>query len=259
MGMFADNNAKFLFKELARKFGKKAKQEAKRSYQFNRRPLTSQDMQQIKRSLDSKGAGSLPPRTDVRTSQDIQQKDWRDILKQLTREQMLRNTRVLRERLYEYLLPDNVRDMDKRNEFYRSMNWRINETWQEYNFINDMIIGHSNNNERAKDFLKDFMSEELDNPKENDLDKRISEALSRYITLVTGIPRPKSTEEQRRLKEQEQQRIAQSRQRPSSRKKGQRKNKNNNNPKGGGGGKRMKQRDIDSSARAYNNFKNRKK
>ena len=184
---------------------------------------------------------------------------WFEIIKQLTREQMLRNLRVLREMLGEFLLPNDVRDMDKRNKFYRSMNWRIGMfSWKEYNFISDMIVNNSNGNKRAEDFLINFVSEEIDNPNENGLDKRISEALSRYITLVTGIPRPKSAQEQRRLKAQEQQRIAQSRQRPPARKKGQRRKKNNN-PKGGGGGRKGKQRDIDRSSRAYDKYKNRKR
>ena len=184
---------------------------------------------------------------------------WFDILKQLTREQMLRNVRVLREMLGEFLLPDNVRDMNKRNKLYHSMNWKIGMySWQEYNFISDMIDNNSNGNKRAEDFLEDFISKELKNPNEWLLDKRISEALSHYITLVTGIPIPKSAQEQRRLKIQEQQRIAQSRQRPPARKKGQRRKKNNN-PKGGGGGRKGKQTDIDRSSRAYNKYKNRKK
>jgi len=184
---------------------------------------------------------------------------WFDILKQLTREQMLRNVRVLREMLGEFLLPENVRDMDKRKKLYNSMGWKIGMfSWEEYNFISDMIDNNSNGNKRAKDFLEDFVSKELDKPNENGLDKRISEALSRYITLVTGIQRPKSAQEQRRLKEQEQQRIAQSRQRPPARKKGQRRKKNNN-PKGGGGGRKGKQSDIDRSSNAYNKYKNRKR
>ena len=185
---------------------------------------------------------------------------WFDILKQLTREQMLRDVSVLREMLGEYLLPDNVRDMDKKNKLYRSMNWKIGMySWEEYNFIKDMITNNSNGNKRAEDFLKNFLEEELERPNEEDLDKRISEALSRYITLVTGIQRPKSDREQRRLKEQEQQRIAQSRQRSPPRRKGQ-KRKKNNNPKGGGGrGRRAKQSDIDRSANAYNRLKHRKR
>ena len=152
---------------------------------------------------------------------------WFDTLKQLTREQMLRNVRVLREMLGEFLLPDNSRDMDKKNELYRRMNWKTSQYyWEEYNFIKDMITNNSNGNKRAEDFLKNFLEEELERPNEEDLDKRISEALSHYITLVTGIPRPKSAQEQRRLKTQEQQRIAQSRQRPPARKKGQRRKKN---------------------------------
>lgn len=75
MGMFADNNAKFLFKELARQFGKRAKQEAKRTYQFNRRPLTSQDMQQIKNGLSSQNASSLPPRTHLRKWEQVLKKE----------------------------------------------------------------------------------------------------------------------------------------------------------------------------------------
>ncbi len=75
MGMFVDNNAKFLFKELARKFGKRAKQEAKRSYQFNKRPLTSEDIKQIKRGLDSQNTSSLSPRTDLRKWEEVLKKE----------------------------------------------------------------------------------------------------------------------------------------------------------------------------------------
>ena len=49
--MFIDDNTKFLFKELARKFGKRAKQAAKRDYKFKGSALTNEDVQRIKRKV----------------------------------------------------------------------------------------------------------------------------------------------------------------------------------------------------------------
>jgi len=71
MGMFADENAKFLFKELARRFGKRAKTETKKTYRFFKRPLTTQDMEQLKRAFGAEGASSLPPRNDLRKWQEV--------------------------------------------------------------------------------------------------------------------------------------------------------------------------------------------
>ena len=106
-------------------------------------------------------------------------------------------------------------------------NWKeMISTDEGYKKILDLTHTTSDPRNRTIQFLKNFLEEELERPNEEDLDKRISEALSHYITLVTGIPRPKSAQEQRRLKTQEQQRIAQSRQRPPARKKGQRRKKN---------------------------------
>ena len=73
MGMFIDDNTKFLFKELARKFGKRAKQAAKRDYKFKGSALTNEDVQRIKRNLDSQNTSSLSPRTHF--------KKWEQVLK----------------------------------------------------------------------------------------------------------------------------------------------------------------------------------
>lgn len=182
---------------------------------------------------------------------------WFKIVKRLTREQMVKDTNLLRTMLREYLKPEDVRDADKKRELYQRMNWKMGEySWDEYYFIMDMISTHSHGNENAERFLEDFTHNNKNN--HSDFNRRLNNTMSHFVTMVTEIPEPKSPEEQRRLKEQEQQRIAQSRQRPPSRKKGQRKRKNTN-PKGGGGGRRGKQRDIDRSSRAYDKYKERKR
>lgn len=175
---------------------------------------------------------------------------------ELTREQLVKDTRLLRSMLGEYMKPEEVRDSDKKRELYLLMGWKIDEyMWDEYHFIVDMIRTHSHDNEEAERFLSDFMNTNRNN--HYDFNRQLNNAMSHFITLVTGIPEPKSPKEQERLRYQEEDRIAQSRQRPPPRKKGQRKRKNTG-PKGGGGGKRVKQRDIDSSAKAYKLYKERK-
>ncbi len=176
---------------------------------------------------------------------------------ELTRERLLKDTRLLRGMLKEYMTPNEARDYDKKRELYQLMDWKMDEyMWDEFNFIVDMIRTHSHGNENAKRFLSDFMNTNRNN--HYDFNRELNNTMSHFITLVTGIPQPKSTAERMRLKRQEQDRIARSRQRPPPRKKGQRKKKNTA-PKGGGGGKQVKQRDIDSSAEAYKLYKERKK
>ena len=194
---------------------------------------------------------------------------WFTIIKRLTREQLLRETSVLRDIMRGNINPQ--RTTAERDKLYESMGWELKPAFvfssgeyseaiddsPEIDFIWESIERHSHGNDMAKEFLQNFYKEEY-GYSPTGFDKRLSDALSRFITLVTGIPRPKSAQEQRRLKEQEQQRIADSRKRPPPRKKGQRK-KRNTNPKGGGGGRRGKQRDIDRSSRAYDKYKERKR
>lgn len=176
---------------------------------------------------------------------------------QLTRERLVKDTRLMRKHLIEYMKPKDTRDAELTRRLYDFHGWTMDEyMWDEHNYIVDMISTHSHGNEKAERFLCDFMYSNRND--HYDFIRELNNTMSHFITLVTGIPQPKSTAERMRLKRQEQDRIAQSRQRPPPRKKGQRKKKNTA-PKGGGGGKQVKQRDIDSSAEAYKLYKERKK
>ena len=143
---------------------------------------------------------------------------------QLTRERLVKDTRLLRSMLREYMTTESVRDYDKKRALYQSMGWEMDEyMWDEMYFIHDMIRNHSHGNARAEQYLRNFMEHRQEQDRESNT--LLNNTMSHFITLVTGIPQPKSTAERMRLKRQEQDRIAQSRQRPPPRKKGQRKNR----------------------------------
>ena len=179
---------------------------------------------------------------------------------QLTREELVKDTGLLRKLLIEYMKPEGIRDEEQKQRLYDFFDWGwihdVQNEWTEYWYILGLIDTHSHGNKEAERYLRKFMHRERNN--DVDFIRRLNNTMSQFVTLVTGIPEPKSPKELLRLKYQEEDRIAQSRQRPPPRKKGQRKKKNNA-PKGGGGGKRVKQRDIDSSAKAYKLYKERKK
>lgn len=73
MGTFADNNAKFLYRELVQRYGKRAKMEVRTVHRWRRQPLSVQDLQDIKTKLRNIGANQLPPRNDL--------KKWEEVLK----------------------------------------------------------------------------------------------------------------------------------------------------------------------------------
>ena len=57
---FQDDNVKFAYQQALQQYGKKLKQEIKTAYKFNNRPITQQDLEQVKRAIASRGASALP-------------------------------------------------------------------------------------------------------------------------------------------------------------------------------------------------------
>ena len=58
---FQDDNVKSAYKQALRRYGKKLKEEIKRDYKFNNRPITQQDLERIIRYINSRGISALPP------------------------------------------------------------------------------------------------------------------------------------------------------------------------------------------------------
>jgi len=58
---FQDDNVKSAYKQLKDKYGKRFKEDIKRHYKFNNRPITQQDLDQAKRAIESRGISALPP------------------------------------------------------------------------------------------------------------------------------------------------------------------------------------------------------
>ena len=77
MGTFVDNNAKFLYSELVRRYGKRAKMEVRTVHRWRRQPLSVQDLQDIKTKLKNIGAGQLSPRNDLRKWQNILKREFK--------------------------------------------------------------------------------------------------------------------------------------------------------------------------------------
>jgi len=57
---FQDDNVKFAYNQAVKQYGKNLKNEIKRVYKFNNRPITQQDLDQAKRAIGSQGVSSLP-------------------------------------------------------------------------------------------------------------------------------------------------------------------------------------------------------
>ncbi len=57
---FQDDNVKFAYNQAFKQYGKRLKNEIKRVYKFNNRPITQQDLDQAKRAIGSQGVSSLP-------------------------------------------------------------------------------------------------------------------------------------------------------------------------------------------------------
>jgi len=98
---FQDDNVKFAYRQALKRYGKRLKQSTKREYKFNNRPITQEDLNRVKRAIDSKGVSSLPPMRSTGTV--MQKSNWFEVLKFKRRfKKVVRNKKTGRTKTVRY-------------------------------------------------------------------------------------------------------------------------------------------------------------